>query len=172
MADSWLVLGKIVKSHGLRGDVKVVLLGESLENLTLPGVHLRLPGGRLVPVTLAGGRPVSGGYIFHLDGYADVNAVQSLIPAEVVVRAENLPTLADDEYYHFQLLGLTVKDTAGTVLGTLDEIMQTGAHDVYCIRGQAGMAEVLVPAAAPFIVSIDLEARCMVVDLQNLQEGE
>ncbi|NIA19084.1 MAG: 16S rRNA processing protein RimM [Xanthomonadaceae bacterium] len=166
---SWQVLGKIVKAHGLRGEIKIVLPGETPENLTLPGIHLRFADGRLMPVVLSGCRPVSGGYLFRVKGYADLDAVAPLIKAEVVIRADDLPPLDNDEYYHFQLLGLTVRDISGVYLGELVEILPTGFHDVYCIRGEAD-EELLVPAVSPFIVNIDISAGSMVVDPRTLRE--
>ncbi len=163
------MLGKIVKSHGLRGEVKVVLPGGMPENLSLPGIHLRLADGRLLPAVFRGGRPVRGGYLFRVKGYEDVNQVAPLIRAEVVIRAADLPLLDDDEYYHFQLLGLQVRDVSGDELGELVEILSTGAHDVYCIRGEAG-DELLVPAVSRFIVKIDPESGSMVVDSRLLRE--
>ena len=163
------MLGKIVKTHGLRGEIKVVLPGETPENLSLPGIHLRLADGHLVSVSFYGCRPVRGGYLFKLKGYRDLEAVAPLIKAEVVIRAEELPPLDDDEYYHFQLLGLAVRDVSGVYLGKLVEILPIGFHDVYCIRDEAGK-ELLIPAAAPFIVTIDIAAGSMVVDPRILRE--
>lgn len=167
---SWQVLGKIVKAHGLRGELKIVLPGETPENLKLPGIHLRFADGRMIPVDLTGGRPVRGGYLFKVKGYSDLDAVTPLIKAELVIRSDDLPPLGDDEYYHFQLLGLRVKDVSGAYLGKLVEILPTGAHDVYCIQGEGG-EELLIPAVVPFIVTIDRAAGSMVVDSRMLREG-
>lgn len=163
------MLGKIVKAHGLRGEIKVVLSGETPENLSLPGIHLRLADGHLMPAVFSGCRPVRGGYLFRVKGYADLEAVSSLIKAEVVIRSDDLPPLDDDEYYHFQLLGLEVRDVSGVYLGKLVEILQTGVHDVYCVRGGAD-EELLIPAVSPFIVNIDIAAGSMVVDPRMLRE--
>ncbi|MBW1645662.1 MAG: 16S rRNA processing protein RimM [Deltaproteobacteria bacterium] len=170
MAATWQVLGKIVKPHGLRGDLKVVFLGENLENLERPGIHLRFPDGRLQPAVMEYRRPVKGGHLFRLAGCDSIAEAEKLVPAEVVIRAADLPPLPPGEYYHFQLLGLRVRDAAGEDLGMLAEIIATGGHDVYVIRHpEAG--ELLVPAVAAFIVRIDLEAGEMVVDRHLLQEG-
>lgn len=165
------MLGKIVKAHGLRGEIKVVLAGETPENLELPGIHLRFADGRLVPAVLYGCRPVRGGYLFRVKGYSDLDAVTPLIKAEVVIRSDDLPPLDDDEYYHFQLLGLKVRDISGIYLGELVEILPTGFHDVYCIRGETD-EELLLPAVSPFIVNIDIAAGSMVVDSRMLREED
>ncbi len=166
MTAPWQLLGKIVKTHGLRGEVKITLLGETLENLALPGVHLRFPDGRLQPAVLEFRRPVKGGYLFRVAGYDTIAAAAELVAAEVVIRTTDLPPLEADEYYHFQLLGLRVEDVAGRDLGVLEAIIPTPGHDVYCVRGGGG--ELLVPAAASFIVRIDLEEGVMVVDCSRL----
>jgi 16S rRNA processing protein RimM len=169
MSASWQVLGRVVRAHGLRGSVKVISYGERPDSLELPGVHLRLPGNRLLPVNLIGRRPVRGGLLYQLRGYDSLDAVAPLIPAEIVIRRDDLPPPDEDEYYHFQLLGLNVVDGDGVPCGTLAEIITTAAHDVYVIRDGAG--ELLVPAAIPFIVNIDLKRGRMVIDRRPLRES-
>ncbi|MBN2231471.1 MAG: 16S rRNA processing protein RimM [Deltaproteobacteria bacterium] len=169
MSATWQVLGRVVRAHGLCGSVRVVVYGETPASLELPGVNLRLPGGRLVPVEFTERRPVRGGFLYDLHGYRGLDAVAPLIPAEIVIRQEDLPPPEEDEYYHFQLLGLAVEDFDGTPRGTLAEIITTVAHDVYVVRGAGG--ELLIPAAAPFIVRIDTDCGRMVVDSRSLREA-
>src|SRR5690606_38121729 len=64
--------------------------------------------------------------------------------------------LPEDEYFYYQLIGLPVYDEAGTFLGRLEEILETGANDVYVIRGGPG-GELLLPALKSVIPRIDLE---------------
>ena len=78
-----------------------------------------------------------------------------------------MPILPDDEYYHFQLLGLPVFDYQGQKLGKLTEIMVTAAHEIYVVQPQSGdniEGEVLLPVVASYILEIDLDAGKIIVD--------
>ena len=77
--------------------------------------------------------------------------------------AGNFPRLPQGEYYHHQLLGLQVINKEGQLLGTLVEILETGANDVYVVKGESG-EEVLLPAIDGVVVGIDLENHTMLVE--------
>lgn len=91
----------------------------------------------------------------------------------LLVRADDRPPLPAGEYYHHQLIGLKVVDEAGDVLGSLVEILQTGANDVYVVRSASGR-ELLLPAVDEVLRGIDLERGEIRVHLLPglLDEGE
>jgi 16S rRNA processing protein RimM len=74
----------------------------------------------------------------------------------VRIALDQAAPLGEDEYFYFQLIGLPVYDEAGDRLGELAEILETGANDVYVIRGGPG-GELLLPAIKSVILRIDLE---------------
>ena len=74
-----------------------------------------------------------------------------------------LPRLDAEEYYWYELEGLSVVNVAGMKLGLLSDIMATSGHDVYIVQGSMG--EILVPAVEQVVKEIDLEKGLMVVDL-------
>jgi 16S rRNA processing protein RimM len=73
-----------------------------------------------------------------------------------------VPALAPDTYFHWQILGLTVVTEDGQVLGQVAEILETGANDVYLVRGER---EILLPATSEVVRQIDPVAGRMVVHL-------
>jgi 16S rRNA processing protein RimM len=79
----------------------------------------------------------------------------------VLVRASDLPALPEDTYYHYQLIDMTVVDTAGAELGRLTEVISTGANDVYVVTGDG--SELLVPALAGVVVAVDVAERRMTI---------
>ena len=79
------------------------------------------------------------------------------------VESDAVRPLPEGSYYHWQLLGLEVFDPGGRRLGTLADIVDNPANDVYVVRGDGG--EVLVPAVSEVVLSVDLDAGRMVVDL-------
>ena len=168
MDDPWVVLGEVVKTQGLRGQVKVRSEIVDPENFRLPGICLRCRDGSLEPVEVLRYRRQKGAYILDLKGCDTIAAVQSFVGCELVCRGSQLPPPGEDEYYHYQILGLPVLTFTGERLGRLREIIPTGGHDVFVIRpdedGREAGAEILLPMVASYVLEIDLEAGRIVVD--------
>ena len=73
--------------------------------------------------------------------------------------------LEQDEYYEYQIIGLAVWTTGGEYLGTVDEVISTGANDVYVVRGEE--REILIPAIEDVVLEINLAQGRMVVELME-----
>jgi 16S rRNA processing protein RimM len=101
--------------------------------------------------------------LVKLSGIDTREAAAALLREPVLVPAHTLPSLPDDTYYHYQLIDMTVRDDAGEVLGTLTEIISTGANDVYVIT--APDRELLLPAIGDVVQSVDVPAAAMTVRL-------
>ncbi len=167
MQDPLVVLGEIVKAHGLRGEVKVRSEICDPENFMLPEVLLRAPDGTTESVTVLSYRVHKGAFILRLAGFSEIEQVLAKLGWELICRGSQLPTPAADEYYHFQLLGLPVFAQNGDDLGRLVEIMATSAHEVYVIRSEhriKGGGELLLPAIGAYIIDIDLDVGRIVVE--------
>lgn len=115
------------------------------------------------PVSVATAREAQGYVYLKLKGFADRDSVDKFRHAILQIPEDALPSLPEGEYYRFQLLGLEVIATDGTPLGTLAEIIETGANDVYRVHPAEG-ADILLPALDEVIVAIDLAAKRMTVD--------
>ena len=76
---------------------------------------------------------------------------------------DRLPPLSEGEYYHFQLIGLSVETKEGEPLGTLSAIFETPGNDVYVV--ESGEKELLIPAVEDVICEVDLQSRKLIVDL-------
>jgi 16S rRNA processing protein RimM len=162
-ADELLLVGVVVGTHGLRGDLKVRPLSDDSDSLlAAPQVFLRRGDitRRHLPsrVTLH-----KGNYLLRLQGLGDINAAQPLVGSEVLMAFADLPELAAEEFYWFELAGMTVTDRVRGDLGTLEEVFTTAAHDVYLVRGPLG--EILIPAVEGIVLEIDRDNRRLLVDL-------
>lgn len=157
-------VGRVVRTHGLRGAVKVIPYGESL-GLLKPGDRVFLPvapDGGWGAFELRSMRPQGGCLIIQLAELNGVEAAKSYVGSEVFLTEEQLSPPAEGEYYHYQLVGLRVETVRGEALGTIRGIIETGSNDVYVIDGQRG--EILIPAIEEIICKIDLPGGSMVVD--------
>ncbi len=158
-ADDVVDLGIVVKPHGLKGEVWLDLGTDAPERLPeLRGLSLRGPGGAR-PASVQYVRGLTGGRaIVKLAGINDRDAAESIRDHVLQVARATLPPPPDGAFYEFQLVGLRVVTVAGADLGRVQQILRTGANDVYETE------RALVPAIASVVREIDLERGEMVVE--------
>ena len=159
-ADSMIEVGTLVAPHGVRGDLRIkpsIERPEILRKLS----RIYIDG---TPRKLLFAKPHKNIYILHFEGCDDRNAAEALIGKKIFLPEGDFPRLAKGEYYFFQLLGLSVSEEDGTPVGTLTEIMETGANDVYAVETDDGK-EILIPAIPDCIKGVDLEKQIMTVHL-------
>jgi 16S rRNA processing protein RimM len=157
-------VGKVVRTHGLRGALKIFPYGETLA-LQEPGAKLHLhsagsPGK--VELTLLHLRTQGRHLVAQFAEIPDVDAAQGVLEQEVFVPEECLPPAAEGEYYHYQLIGLRAETVAGKEIGILRGVIETGGNDVYVIAHSTG--EVLIPAIVEVILEVDLQRGRMIID--------
>ncbi len=102
--------------------------------------------------------------ILKFKGYDSINDVEQYRKKSLLVSRENAVELQENEYFIADLLGLTVVTDEGKQLGTLKDVLQTGANDVYVVETPEGQ-EILIPAIRQCILSVDLEEQTMRVHL-------
>ena len=153
----------MVRAHGVRGEVVFRRFGDSPEILE-PGTELRFQkGGNEVTVCVTWAKPHSRDWLVAFDGVTDRDQAEALTGTMFHMEAEQLPPLPDGTFYNFQLLGLLVVTVEGKRLGKIEEILETGANDVYVVRGEQG--EVLLPSISDVVSNVDLEEGKMTVNL-------
>jgi len=99
--------------------------------------------------------------LLTVDGCASVEAAEALRGASLWMAKEALPKLEGGAYYVADLLGMRVENAAGEPLGEVAEVIETGAADVYVVRGEGG--ELLLPATREVVRRVDLAERLIVV---------
>ncbi len=159
----WVALSKLVKAHGIRGEVRGVLLTDVLENFQARATIRWRRGREVQELEIEGIRPHGALLLFKFRGVNDRDAAQELVGGFLEIPLEELVPLPPGEYYWYQLLGLKVYTEEGEYLGVLEEIMETAGHDVYVVR-KAG-EEILLPAIREVVKAVLLEEGRMVVRL-------
>ncbi len=154
-----VAVGRINAPWGLRGHVKVTPLTSNPERL-VPGATVLLLGA---PVRILDVRHPRGYPIVLFEGYEGRNAAEDLRDALIEIDESDLPELPDGEYYVHDLIGLAVVTTAGEAIGTVDDVIETGANDVYLVR-RPGARDVLVPAIASVVIEVDVARGRVVVE--------
>ncbi len=113
---------------------------------------------------VSGVRPYHNALLVRFEQLEECEEVGLFRNQLVYVKSTELPALDEGEYYFHELIGMAVVDQDGKPVGTLEEILETGANDVYLIRALSGN-EVLVPAVEAFILAVDVKNRVMTVRL-------
>jgi len=152
-----LVVGRVVKAHGIAGEVVVEVRTDDPDSRFAPGTELRgrAKGGAERRYVVASARPHGGRLLVRLDGVADRDAAEALRGTLFVVDSEDLPPIDDpDEFYDHQLEGLSVRTTAGVPVGTVAEVLHTAAGELLSVR--YGDREVLVPFVSAIVTSVSL----------------
>ena len=158
----YLVVGFLRRPHGVRGEILMDVHTDFPERLKT-GMTLFV-GDAYEPVVIAGRRLHGAGMLVRLRGIKTPEEAGRYRNAWVYVPTANRPELPEGEYYHHQLIGMTVVTDEGRELGTLVDVLETGANDVYMVRDADGN-ELLLPAIPPVILDIDLAGRQMRVHL-------
>lgn len=157
---AFLVLGKLRRPHGVEGEIPLELHSQMLELLSPENVVYI--GDSYRPLTIEKTRWKQELLLLKFKDVNDRTLVSELTNELVYVRTTQLPPLTEDEYYYHQLIGLDVYEEDDHYLGVLQEIIETGANDVYLIQNDEG-EEVLIPATEEMILEIDLDQGIMIV---------
>ena len=167
-----MVVGRVRRAHGVRGEVAVEPLGVDAELLAEAETLTVRPAGReVVEHRVDGVRPGSRGcMLVRLEGIADRETAAALGGSEILLDEAELPALEDDEYYFFELVGLEVVDGAGASLGRVSSLFCAGASDVAVVTRPEG--EWMCPVVHDIVREIDVAGGRLVVEpIEGLLEG-
>ncbi len=158
----FLIIGRVQKPHGVRGDVRVMPYTELPERFSwLETVYVGETDPQ--PVGVESVRFHGDVILLKLAGYDSREAAGALRGEWLqVLESEAIP-LEEGEYYLYQLEGLAVYTDAGEHLGELAQVMETGANNVFVVRGKRG--EILLPDTAEVVREIDFGNGRMTVHL-------
>lgn len=162
-----LAVGRIVKPHGIHGELVLDVLTDSPELRFAAGVELaaRWRGSnRTRRVTVASARPHAGRMLLRAEGVESRNAAEELRGAVLTARiAPGESADSPDEFHDHQLEGLRVEHTTGAHLGAVREMVHTPAGDLLAVRTPEDI-EVLVPFVTDIVPEVDLAGGRLVVD--------
>ncbi|WP_405165949.1 ribosome maturation factor RimM [Nocardia sp. NBC_01499] len=163
-----LVVGRVAKSHGVRGELVVEIRTDEPEARFAPGSTLR---GRLArskevrDFTVESAREHSGRLLVFLAGVAGRDAADALRGTLFFVDSADLPPSGDpDEYYDHELEGLTVQLTDATVVGTVSEVLHSAAGELLSVKAAEDGREILIPFVTAIVPTVSLADRLIVID--------
>jgi 16S rRNA processing protein RimM len=169
----WIEVGRISRPHGVHGEVRVALDSDNPERF-LPGAELHARPGRVgvagtrlreqVVLTIDSVRGDDGFPIVAFEEISSRDKAEAFAGYILEVPVDDLPELDDDEFYHFDLIGLEARDPAGSVLGRVADVLDSAAHAILVVKLAAG-GEALVPFVAIAVPTVALDEGYLAIDL-------
>ncbi len=161
-----LQVGVITQTHGIKGEVKVFPTTDDVNRFKKLKSVILDNGKQRIAMELEGVKFFKQYAIIKFKGYDSINDIEKYKGAKLFVTRENAVKLKKDEYFIADLLGMQVVTETGEAFGTLEDVIQTGANDVYVVKREDG-SKVLLPAIRECILKIDMEQNVMTVHIMD-----
>lgn len=165
----YLILGEILRPHGVRGELRMRVFTDYPERIA-EKPHLILAenedGKKARQIKLESVRMHQNYALVKFEGVDDRDAADLLRELLVLVAIDDAIPLEEGEFYLYQVIGLQVITDEGETLGTVKEVMETGANDVYIVDTEH-YGEVLLPAIPSIILKTDVEAGIVTVHIMD-----
>jgi 16S rRNA processing protein RimM len=161
-----LTVGRVVKAHGVTGEIVVEIRTDDPEVRFARGAVLRAKASdhRERKCIVAAVRPHGSRLLLRLAGVADRDAADALRGSLFVIDSDDLPPIDEpDTYYDHQLEGLLVRTTDGRDIGTVAEVLHTAAGELLAVN-RADAGELLVPFVSAIVTSVSLDSRIVEID--------
>ncbi|GAB3208178.1 ribosome maturation factor RimM [Marinactinospora thermotolerans] len=158
-----LVVGRIGRAHGIRGDVAVEVRTDDPAARFAPGAVLLTEPATVGPLTVKSAREHTGRLLVRFESVRDRTAAEGLRGVTLLVDSAEIPPVEDpDEFHDHELLGLRVLTPDGTDVGVVEDILHN-AQDLLVITDASG-DEILVPFVRALVPEVDTEAGRIVID--------
>lgn len=155
----YITIGKIIGTHGIKGEVKVDPLTDNINRFVdLDKVYI---GKSNLELSINNMRFFKKGILLRFNGYENINDVLQFKDEYLKVKFEDKIELDEDKYFIFELLDMKVYDIKNNYVGIIVDIIQGASNDVYVI--DSGKEEILIPAVKEFIKKVDTENNEMII---------
>lgn len=157
-----LRVGVITSPHGIKGEVKVFPTTDDAKRFKELKKVILDTGKEYIPMEIEHVKFFKNMVILKFRGYDNINEIEKYKSRDLLITRDQAVDLAPDEYFITDLIGLAVVSDQGVELGTLKDVLETGANDVYVVAMKDGK-ELMLPAIGDCILNVDLEQRRMEV---------
>ena len=165
--DGFLAVGRVISVHGTRGEVAIEPYTDFPEERFAAGQSILL-GDEMEPVEIESMRPHKNRMLLRFDHVVNRDDAEALRGTWLFIPEDAAVELEEDTYFVHQILGLTVQTEEQQILGTVKDVLFTGANEVYVIK-PAGSTnkgqDILIPATTEVIKNVDLTAGLLTVTL-------
>lgn len=150
---AFLLVGHLQRAHGIKGEIAMLVITDFPERMQM-GRRVWV-GDAHIPHIIKSIRWKQDLMLLSFEGINDRSGIDHLVNMDVFVRTDTLPKLPDGRFYFHQLIGLSVYEQE-ELIGTVSDILETGANDVFVISLPEGK-ELLLPDINSVILNVDLE---------------
>lgn len=165
--EKYLKLGKMLKPQGIKGEIKLSPYTDNLERfLDLPHIFFQVRG-EYQKYNVQHARLYKTFAYLKLEGIDTIEQAEPFRGHFLYIDRENAAKLPQGAHYICDLIGLAVEDSEGVLLGQVKDVMNTGAADIYVVRGERNM---MFPAAPGVIQKVDVAGGKILVDKKRLEE--
>ncbi|TDL35062.1 ribosome maturation factor RimM [Jeotgalibacillus sp. S-D1] len=164
---NWFNVGKIVNTHGIRGEVRVISRTDFPDERYVPGNVLFLfkdQNSDPKELTIKSHRKHKNFDLLTFEGYDDVNQVEHFREGMLKISEEQLTDLHENEYYYHEIIGCKVTTINNEYIGEVKEILSPGANDVWVVAAEDGK-EVLIPYIEQVVKSVDVELKQVTIEV-------
>lgn len=161
-----LQVGVITQTHGLRGEVKVFPTTDDANRFKKLKEATLDTGRERIPVEIESVKFFKQFVILKFKGYDSINDVEKYKQGRLLVTRDKAVKLQKDEYFVADLIGSLVVTDEGETLGTLKDVLATGANDVYVVDRQDG-TEALLPAIKDCVKTVDMDEKKITVHIMD-----
>lgn len=169
MSDQWLMVGKIVNTHGIRGELKIYPNTDFPEVRFAPGNKLQMvheETGASQQVEVQSSRLQKNMYVIRFKGFGNINDVEKYKGWVLKVSKEDTVELEEDEYYFHEIIGCEVVTDEGQSLGVITEILTPGANDVWVVKPAKGK-DILIPYIHDVVLDINVDEKKITVHVME-----
>ncbi|MDV7142525.1 ribosome maturation factor RimM [Tropicimonas sp. TH_r6] len=160
--DDRVCVGAIAGAFGVKGEVRLKSFCAIPEDIASYGDLFSEDGSRAFAVKIT--RPVTNGLAVRLTGISTKEQADALKGVRLMAERARMPELPEDEFYHADLIGLEVRDTGGTLLGSVRAVQEFGAGDMLEIHGPGLKTTVLLPFTREAVPTVDIASGRIVAD--------
>lgn len=164
MNEKMYTVGKIINTHGIRGDVKVLRISDFDERFNIGNTLYLVSDQKKIEELIIDGHRIHKGYdLIHFQGLNNINDVEHFKGSFLKITESQLTELEENEYYYHEIIGCEVYTTSGEEVGHIKEILSPGANDVWVVQRQSGK-DILIPYIEDVVLEIDVEAKKVVIE--------
>lgn len=164
MTEKMFNVGKIINTHGIRGEVKVLRISDFDERFEVGGtLFLVRENEASVELEIDSHRVHKGFDLLQFKGIDNISDVEHYKGAFLRITEDQLTDLEEDEYYYHEIIGCDVYLNSGEKLGVIREILSPGANDVWVMKQEKGK-DVLIPYIEEVVKQIDVAANKVIIE--------
>lgn len=167
MSEKLVTVGRIVNSHGIRGELKVVPETDFPERFDKGNALIIVDSqNKQTPVTVQTSRLHKNMFILQFDQFSNINEVEKFKGSLLKIEAKEQQPLEEGEYYYHEIIGCKVVTEEGQELGLVSEVLTPGANDVWVVSLPKGK-QLLLPVIDDVILDVDIDNKTIRIHLME-----